>query len=212
MCSCPLPSLHSQKRHRLVASCQFYRLVATCWQVATSLWVSSSCNKLVKIRLVATCHLQTCYSLLKQLASSLLKQFASSLSGTTCIKLVGSTMLLQVVKTDLLQVDIISLHQVVGTTWIKLVHDRQDLTILSEQLATLQVVLTHLMQADIIKMLKQPWCKLRHQFFNDFSRMKSGYISLSVFQSPFVRLKSADYNNVRPAVICIKQMTRIMVI
>ena len=32
---------------------------------------SSSCNKSVKIRLVATCHLQTCYNLLKQLAASL---------------------------------------------------------------------------------------------------------------------------------------------
>ena len=47
---------HSQKRHRLVASCQFYRLFATCQQ---GLSVSSSCNKPVKIRLVAICHLQT---------------------------------------------------------------------------------------------------------------------------------------------------------
>ena len=33
--------------------------------------ISSSCNKCVKIRLVVTCHLQTCYNLLKQLAASL---------------------------------------------------------------------------------------------------------------------------------------------
>ena len=35
--------------------------------------ISSSCNKSVKIRFVATCHLQTCYNLLKQRATSLLK-------------------------------------------------------------------------------------------------------------------------------------------
>ena len=46
--------------------------VASCQQVATSLSISSNCNKSVKIRLVATCHLQTCYNLLKQLAASLL--------------------------------------------------------------------------------------------------------------------------------------------
>ena len=57
--------LHCQKRHRIVASCQFYRLVVTCQQVATNLSISSSYNKSVKIRLVATCHLQTCYPGLK---------------------------------------------------------------------------------------------------------------------------------------------------
>ena len=67
------PKLHSEKRNRLVASCQFHRLEATCQQVATSLSISSNCNKSVKIRLVATCHLQTCYNLLRQLATSLLK-------------------------------------------------------------------------------------------------------------------------------------------
>ena len=46
-------------------------LVVTCQQVATNLLISSSYNKSVKIRLVATCHLQTCYNLLKQLAASL---------------------------------------------------------------------------------------------------------------------------------------------
>ena len=86
------PSLHSQKRHRLVASCQFYQLVATCQQVATSFSILSSCNKSVKIRLLAICHLQTCYNLLKQLAESLLitsldNQFATSLL-TTCDRLV----------------------------------------------------------------------------------------------------------------------------
>ena len=33
--------------------------------------IPSSCTKSVRIRLVATCHLQTCYNLLKQLAASL---------------------------------------------------------------------------------------------------------------------------------------------
>ena len=61
----------------------------------------TSCNKLVnfiklqkacQIRLVATCHLQTCYSLLKQLSSSLWitsfeNQLATSLL-TTCNRLV----------------------------------------------------------------------------------------------------------------------------
>ena len=99
--------VHSQKRHRLVASCQIYRLVATCQQVATSLLISSSCNKLVKIRLVATCHLQTCCNLLKQLAASLWITSLNKPVRTICNKLVESTMLLQVVKTGLLQVDII---------------------------------------------------------------------------------------------------------
>ena len=51
---------HRLKRHSLVASCQFYRLVETFQQVATNLSISSSCNKSVKIRIVAICHLQTC--------------------------------------------------------------------------------------------------------------------------------------------------------
>ena len=65
--------------------------------------LSTSCNKLVnfiklqqvrivKIRIVAICHLQTCYNLLKQLAESLLitsldNQFATSLL-TICDRLV----------------------------------------------------------------------------------------------------------------------------
>ena len=39
-------------------------------QVITNLSISSSCNKSVKIRLVATCHLLTCYNSLKQLAEA----------------------------------------------------------------------------------------------------------------------------------------------
>ena len=78
-------SLHSQKRHRLVASCQLYRL----HQVATSLLNQACCN------------------LLKQLAASLWITSLDKSVRTTCDKLVESTMLLQVVKTDLLQVDII---------------------------------------------------------------------------------------------------------
>ena len=49
----PGPRLHSQKRHRLVESCQFYQLVTTCQQVATNSAISPSCNKAFKIRLVA---------------------------------------------------------------------------------------------------------------------------------------------------------------
>ena len=61
-------------------------------QVATSLSISSSCDKSVEIRLVKTCHLQTFYNLLKQLATSLLitsfdNQLATSLL-TTCNRLV----------------------------------------------------------------------------------------------------------------------------
>ena len=84
--------VHIKKSHRLVASCQFYRLVVTCQQVATNLSVSSGYNKSVKISLVATCHLQTCYNLLKQLAAILWitsfdNQLATSLL-TTCNTLV----------------------------------------------------------------------------------------------------------------------------
>ena len=61
--------LHRQKRHRRVASCQFYRLVITCQQVATNLSISSSCNKSVKIRLVTTCHLQTSLQLVETTCS-----------------------------------------------------------------------------------------------------------------------------------------------
>ena len=50
--------------------CQFYRLVGTRQQVATRLLISLSYIKSVKIRLFATCHLQTCYNLLKQLVPS----------------------------------------------------------------------------------------------------------------------------------------------
>ena len=57
-------------------------------QVATSLSTSSSCDKSVKIRFVAICHLQTCYNLLNQFANSLLmtsynNQLVTSLV-TTC--------------------------------------------------------------------------------------------------------------------------------
>ena len=45
---------------------------------------SSSCNSYGKIRLVTTCHLQTCYNLLKQLAASLFdNQLATSLLTTS---------------------------------------------------------------------------------------------------------------------------------
>ena len=74
------------------ASYQFQLLVTTCQQVATNLSISSRCNKSVKIKLIATCHLQTCHNLLKQLAESLWttsfdNQLATSLL-TTCNRLV----------------------------------------------------------------------------------------------------------------------------
>ena len=60
--------------------------------VATNLSISSTSNKSVKIRLVATCYLQTCYNLLKQLAASLwITSFDNQLLPsllTTCNKLV----------------------------------------------------------------------------------------------------------------------------
>ena len=69
-----------------------YHLVENFQQVSLNLSVSSSGNKSVKIRLVATRNLQTCYNLLKQLAASLLitsfdNQLATSLL-TTCNRLV----------------------------------------------------------------------------------------------------------------------------
>ena len=70
----------------------FYQLVSSCEQVATILSILSSCNKYVKIRIVATCHLQTCCTLLKQLVASLwitsfYNQLATNLL-TTCNRLV----------------------------------------------------------------------------------------------------------------------------
>ena len=63
--------IHSQKRHRLAASCGFYRLAAS---------LSTSCSKLVNfIKLQQVCENQTCCNLI----------FADLLQvvETTCIKL-----------------------------------------------------------------------------------------------------------------------------
>ncbi len=46
--------IHSQQRHRLDASCGFYRPDASCQQFVSSLLTSSSCIKSVNIRLAAT--------------------------------------------------------------------------------------------------------------------------------------------------------------
>ena len=79
----------SQKRYRLIANCQFYRLVATFQQVATRFSISSSCNKPVKISLMlkqlATSLLIT--SLDNHLATSLSWQLAKDLSSTSCHRL-----------------------------------------------------------------------------------------------------------------------------
>ena len=56
--ACGLQLYGYTERHRVAASCQ---------QVAASLLNSLSCSKSVKIRLVATRYLQTCFKLLKQL-------------------------------------------------------------------------------------------------------------------------------------------------
>ena len=56
--------LHSQKRHRLEASCGFYRPDAICQKVV-------SIKPVDFIRLAATWYLHTCCKLMKQLASSL---------------------------------------------------------------------------------------------------------------------------------------------
>ena len=63
---------------------------------------SSSCNKSVKIRLVATCHLQTCYNLSKQLAANLWitsfdNQLATSLL-TTCNRLIVNKRYIQLAR------------------------------------------------------------------------------------------------------------------
>ena len=83
--------LKTQPKHnRPVAGC--YRFV-TCRQIATSLSsMSPIFDQSIKIRLVATRHLQTCYNLLKQLAASLQitsfkNQFVTILL-TTCNRLV----------------------------------------------------------------------------------------------------------------------------
>ena len=74
---CELPGMKEYckgtrpKTPHTVAGCQSYRLVTIYQQVATNVSISSSCNKSVKIRLVANCHLQICYNLLKQFAVSL---------------------------------------------------------------------------------------------------------------------------------------------
>ena len=57
-------------------TCSRLSILPACCNLSTSysttnLPISSSGNKSVKIRLVATCHLQTCYNFLKQLAASL---------------------------------------------------------------------------------------------------------------------------------------------
>ena len=78
--------VHSQKRHRLAASCGLYRLAASCHQVAASLLTSSSCSKSVRIRLAATRYLQTCCKLLQQLAASLWTSSLDKSVVSTCSK------------------------------------------------------------------------------------------------------------------------------
>ena len=83
------------EQQQLRQTFQFNRIVALVnkWQ-QTCMSIPSSCNKSVKIRLVATCHLQTynCYNLLKQLvASQWITSFDNQLAPsllTTCNRLV----------------------------------------------------------------------------------------------------------------------------
>ena len=77
-------------------TCRKLSILPVCYnlsQAATDLSISLSCNKSVKIRLVLTCHLQTCYNyLLKQLAASpWITSFDNQLETsllTTCNRLV----------------------------------------------------------------------------------------------------------------------------
>ena len=62
---------------------QFYWLGLTGQQVRSNLLISSSWNKSVKIWLVATCHMRTCYNLLKQLAVSLWKTSSDNQLSTS---------------------------------------------------------------------------------------------------------------------------------
>ena len=67
-------------------------ILPDCKQITTNLSILSSCYKFVKIRLVATCQLQTCYNLLNKFAASLWitrydNQLATNLL-TTCNRLV----------------------------------------------------------------------------------------------------------------------------
>ena len=64
------PSSAIVYRDLLQVACQFYQRFATCQTIATKLSTSSSVKKSVKIRIVETGHLQTCYNSLKQLAAS----------------------------------------------------------------------------------------------------------------------------------------------
>ena len=86
-----------KKATDLLQVVNFTRLLQLVNNFATSLSISSSCYKSVKMRLVATCHLQTCYNLLKQLAAGLWitsfdNQLATSLL-TTCNRLVINKLL-----------------------------------------------------------------------------------------------------------------------
>ena len=94
----PLPDIaaqvHSQKRHRLYASCGFYRSDAICQQVVSSLLTLSSCIKSVNNEY------QTCCNLI--FADLLTTSFPGILSAlldllqvdeTTCIKRACSSQL-----------------------------------------------------------------------------------------------------------------------
>ena len=93
--------------------CKFSILLVCCnlSTDATNLSISSSRNKSVKIRLVAICHLQTCYNLLKQLAASLwITSFDNQLATSLLTRKLWKDMrthpdigLLIKISTDLLQ-------------------------------------------------------------------------------------------------------------
>ena len=80
---------HTQLKMPL--TCCKLSILPTGEQVATSLSISSSCNKSVKIRLVENCYLQTCYNLLNKLQpveiinlQQVCSQLAKGLSSTSC--------------------------------------------------------------------------------------------------------------------------------
>ena len=87
--------LHNKKHHRPAASCGFYRLAASCQQVAPSLLISSSHSKPVKIRLVATWYFA---DLLQVVETSLRVKCLTINLGHTCWQLAADLLSLSLSK------------------------------------------------------------------------------------------------------------------
>ena len=81
-----LTIIHSQKSHRPVARCWFYRLAVSCQQVATGLLVSSGGNRLAGTGLSQAVDNRAVSDLLKQPATNLLLTRDNRSDRTTCSK------------------------------------------------------------------------------------------------------------------------------